>query len=58
MAQFRQEMRDKAYVGEYDGVWMAHETDDPLRDAFPSEVGEWAFGRMLYRLGIDNSSRV
>ena len=25
-----------AYAGEFMGMWMAHETDEPLRVAFPN----------------------
>jgi hypothetical protein len=32
----KQEMIDMADVEEYFGMWMAHETDYPLRDVFPS----------------------
>ena len=35
-AQVRHEMRDMADVGEIEGMWMAHETDAPSRDAFPT----------------------
>ena len=35
-AQVRQEMIDRADVGEFMGMWMAHETDQPHRDAFPN----------------------
>jgi len=35
-AQVRAEMQERADGGEFGGVWMAHETDVPLRDAFPS----------------------
>ncbi len=39
-AQVRAEMMDMADGGEFAGVWMAHETDVPLRDAFPNGWGE------------------
>ena len=42
-AQIEQKMIDRAYVGEYFDMWMAHETDVPLRGAFPNEwmgIGE------------------
>ncbi len=29
-----------ADVGEFMGMWMAHETDEPLRDAFPDGLGD------------------
>jgi hypothetical protein len=35
-AQGRAEMQERADDGEFDGVWMANETDVPLRDAFPN----------------------
>ncbi len=35
-AQVRQEMIAREDVGEFMGMWMAHETDEPFRDAFPS----------------------
>ena len=35
-AQIRQEMQDMADEGEFVGMWMAHETDEPTRVAFPS----------------------
>jgi hypothetical protein len=34
-AQVIQEMGDRADHGEYLDLWMAHEIDVPLRDAFP-----------------------
>jgi hypothetical protein len=37
-AQVRAEMLERADGGEFGGMWMAHETDVPLRDAFP---GGW-----------------
>jgi hypothetical protein len=30
----RAEMQERTDDGEFDGVWMSHETDVPLRDAF------------------------
>ena len=27
-------MQERVDDGEFDGVWMAHRTDEPLRDAF------------------------
>jgi len=35
-AQVRAKMQERADDGEFDGVWMANETDVPLRDAFPN----------------------
>jgi hypothetical protein len=35
-ALVRQEMIAMTDVGEFMGMWMAHETDEPLRDAFPN----------------------
>jgi hypothetical protein len=46
-AQVRAEMQERADDGEFDGVSMAHETDEPLRDAFPNgwkDGGEDALG--------------
>ena len=40
-------MQERADEGSFDGVWMAHETDVPVRDAFPygwEEVGKDALG--------------
>ncbi len=39
-AQVRAEMQKRADDGEFNGVRMAHETDVPLRDAFPNEWGD------------------
>ena len=39
-AQVRAEMQERANEGEFDGVRMAHETDVPLRDAFPNGWGD------------------
>ncbi len=36
----RAEMQERANEGEFEGVWMAHETDVPLRDAFPNGWGD------------------
>ncbi len=33
-------MQERANEGEFDGVRMAHETDVPLRDAFPIGWGD------------------
>ena len=35
-ALIRQEMQDRADEGEFLGMWMAHETDEPTRDALPN----------------------
>ena len=45
-AQVRQDMIARADDGEFMGI-MAHETDEPLRDAFPNgwgDMGEAALG--------------
>jgi hypothetical protein len=39
-AQVRQVMIDRADEGEFVGMYMAHETDEPTRDAFPSGWGD------------------
>jgi hypothetical protein len=39
-AQVRARMQGRADEGEFEGVWMAHETDAPLRDAFPNGWGD------------------
>ena len=44
-AQVRAEMQERANEGEFEGLWMSHETDEPLRDAFPNGWGR--VGRML-----------
>jgi hypothetical protein len=43
MAHIKQKMIDRADMGEYYGMWMAHKTDVPLRDAFPNFIvdGRW-----------------
>ncbi len=51
-AQVRAEMQDMADRGEFAGVWMAHETDVPIRDAFPNvRLGEVWGG--CSRLGLE-----
>ena len=40
IVQFRQNMRGRGDVGEHAGLYMAHETDVPMRDAFPSGWGD------------------
>jgi hypothetical protein len=35
-AHVRQEMKTRGDAGEHAGLWMAHETDAHLKDAFPS----------------------
>ena len=40
-------MQERADDGSFDGIWMAHKTDVPLRDAFPNgweDGGEDALG--------------
>ena len=37
-ARVRQDMSDRADEGEFVGMYMAHETDEPTRDAF---LGGW-----------------
>ena len=32
----RARMQEKADEGEFEGLWMSHEIDEPLRDAFPN----------------------
>ncbi len=32
-------MQERADEGEFQGLWMSHETDEPLRDAFPNGWG-------------------
>ncbi len=39
-AQVRQEMIGRADEGEFVGMYMAHETDKPTRDAFPNGWGD------------------
>jgi len=36
MAQIRQDMRGRGDVAGHAGLYMAHETDVPMRDTFPS----------------------
>ncbi len=46
-AQVRADMQERADEGEFQGIWLSHETDEPLRDAFPNgwgECGEDALG--------------
>jgi len=46
-AQVRQDMMAMSYASEFMGMWMAHETDEPLRDTFPNgcgDMGEDALG--------------
>ena len=33
-------MQERVDDGSFDGVWMAHEIDVPLRDAFPNGWGD------------------
>jgi hypothetical protein len=39
-AEVRAEMQERADAGEFDGMWMPHETDVPVRDAFPNGWGD------------------
>jgi hypothetical protein len=39
-AHVRAEMQERADDGEFDGVWMTHETDVPLRDVLPNGRGD------------------
>ncbi len=39
-AQVRQEMIARADGGEFMGMWMAHETDEAFRGAFPTGWGD------------------
>ncbi len=39
-AQVRAKMQESADDGEFERVWMAHETDVPLRGAFPNRWGD------------------
>ncbi len=39
-AQVRQEMITRADAGEFMDMWMAHETDEPIWDAFPNGWGD------------------
>ena len=46
-AQVRVGIQERADGGEFEGLWMSHETDEPLRDFFPigwRECGEDALG--------------
>jgi hypothetical protein len=40
-AHVRAEMKERADGGEFEGVWIAHETDVPLWNAFPNGWGEY-----------------
>jgi len=48
---------ERAYVGEYRGMWMAHETDVPLRDAFSNGWGNVEEDRCS-RLGLEERNRL
>jgi hypothetical protein len=50
-ARVRQEMIAREDASEFMGMWMAHETDEPLRDAFPNGWGDIGGGR--FRRGLD-----
>ncbi len=39
-AQVKQAMIDRADEGEFGGMYMARETDEPTRDAFPNGWGD------------------
>jgi hypothetical protein len=39
-AQVRHGMIARADAGEFMVMWMVHETDEPLRDAFPNGWGD------------------
>ena len=39
-AQVLARMQERAGDGEFDGVWMAHETNVPLWDVFPNGWGD------------------
>ena len=52
-ARVRHETRERADVGEFEGIWMTHETDEPTRVAFPNRWGN--IGRGCSRLGLDIS---
>ena len=46
-AHVRAGMQERTDDGEFEGLWMSHEIDEPLRDAFPNgwgECGEDALG--------------
>ena len=43
----RQDMNAHADDGEFMGVYMAHEIDEPIRDAFPNEWGTLLGGGTL-----------
>ncbi len=45
-AQVRQDMLARADEGEFMGMWMAHETDEPTRDAFPNGWGNIGGGAL------------
>jgi len=39
-AHIRQDMVERAHLGEHRGVYLAHENGDPFRDAFPTGWGD------------------
>jgi hypothetical protein len=39
-AQIRQDILERADLGEHMGLYMAHESDTPFRDAFPTGWGD------------------
>ena len=54
-AQIRQGMLDRSDASEHVGIWTAHDTDVPPRDAFPTGWGDGWMGRRS-RLGLDRST--
>ena len=40
-AQVRAEMRERADGGEFEELWLSQETNEPLREAFPTGWGEY-----------------
>jgi hypothetical protein len=44
-------MQDRAGGGEFEGLWMSHKTNEPVREAFPNGWGEYGGGRS--RLSLD-----
>ena len=39
-AKIRMEIRNRGEMGDHGHLWKAHETDVPLRDAFPIGFGD------------------
>jgi hypothetical protein len=51
-SRVRQDMIAMADAGKFTGMWIAHETDEPLRDAFPNgwgDMGEIATSRRYHQ---------